>query len=658
MTARPRIAFVSREVHPFRAGGIAPVVTALARELAPVADVTVVTSATHRRRCDALGGPQAIAGPGVELVFVEEPAPDAERGYSSHAHDWSSRLYEALVARGARGAFDLIEFCDYMAEGFVTLQARRTGDPLLRDTRVVVRAHTTAELTSVLDGHLRGDNETIAVFEAERYCLRYADRFLHPGGDVLGTYRRFYGRDAIAREAHVLDAFLTQTPAAAPVPARSTSKAPLRLLYVGRLERRKGVIPLVKALCRAEYDDWRLTLVGDDTDTAPLGASVREHLEVMAAGDDRIRFAAPVPREAVGTVMRAHDLVIVPSLWECWPNVVREAYESNRPVLATPVGGLTEMVEDGVSGWLARDATADALLASLEELLGAPERVRERIASGAPRAAYDRLVDPDRTRREYLALLTPTPATLQRRPGSDAGVSVVIPYYEMDAYIDAAIASVRAQTRPVREIIVIVDGSFREQDASLWRLGEDPDVTVVAQPQSGLGAARNLGVAIARGACVLPLDADNELEPEFVERCLFGLNREPSLAYVTTWCRFINERGEPLGAPHEGHTPLGNWTRLIDRNNWAGDATAVVRRDVFERGFRYSTELTSYEDWFFYRQLHHAGLHGDVVPRRLFRYRVRRDSMLRTLGLDRTPRIVGEMAALMVEANTRWTVGV
>lgn len=650
MTPRPRIAFVSREVHPFRSGGIAPVVSGLARELGHVADVTVVTSGEYRQRCYALGGPAIVAGPGVEVIFVDEPVPDPQRGYASHAHDWSARLYEALATLGP---FDLIEFCDYMAEGFVTLQARRTGDPLLRDTRVLVRAHTTAELASVLDGHLRDDNETLAVFEAERYCLRHADRFLHPGGDILDSYRRFYGPDAIAPGEQVLDAFLTHVPPPPAVPARSSPDAPLRLLYVGRLERRKGVMTLVKALTRTEPDDWRLTLVGDDTDTAPLGASVREHLELTVAGDHRIRFADAVPRNAVDTVMRAHDLVIMPSLWECWPNVVREAYASNRPVLATPVGGLTEMVQDGVSGWLARGATADALLAALEPLLRVPERVRERIASGAPRSAYDRLVDPERTRREYLALLPA--ASPDRRRCAHSGVSVVIPYHEMDAHIDATIASVRAQSRPVDEIVIVDDGSFRDEDAPLWRLADDSDVTLVAQPNCGLGAARNLGVTLARGRYVLPLDADNELEPEFVERCLLALEREPSLAYVTTWCRFVDEHGKPLDSAHEGHTPLGNWTRLIDRNNWAGDATAILRRELFQRGFRYSTELTSYEDWFLYRQLHRAGLHGDVVPRRLFRYRVRRDSMLRTLGLDRTPRLFGEMAALIVESETRWT---
>jgi hypothetical protein len=48
-------------------------------------------------------------------------------------------------------------------------------------------------------------------------------------------------------------------------------------------------------------------------------------------------------------------------------------------------------------------------------------------------------------------------------------------------------------------------------------------------------------------------------------------------------------------------------------------------------------------------------LHGDVIPRRLFRYRVRADSMLRSVGLRRNERIADEMNALILEGETRWT---
>ncbi len=204
------------------------------------------------------------------------------------------------------------------------------------------------------------------------------------------------------------------------------------------------------------------------------------------------------------------------------------------------------------------------------------------------------------------------------------------------------------------QVVVVNDGSFREQDAVLERLAGEHDLTIVAQPNAGLSAARNLGVACSLGDLVLPLDPDNVLEPEFVERCLHALRRDDSLAYVTTWASAIGEDGRSLGRDR-GLAPYGNWSALIDRNNVGGDGTALIRRRWFDAGFAYSVDLTSFEDWFLYRQLHHAGRCGAVIPRRLFRYRVRDDSMVRTIGHKHTVRIFDEMNAHLREARTPWT---
>ena len=517
-----------------------------------------------------------------------------------------------------------------------------------------MRAHTTSELAAVLNGELRDDNETVAVGEIERYAMRHADALLFPGGDVAATYERFYGAGSLAPRRRVLDAFHPVDFAPAPVAAGADTGA-LRLLYLGRLERRKGVQNLVQAITGIESGGFTLTLIGADTATAPLGASMREHLELTLAGDERVRLLDALPRDRVGAAIEAHDVVVVPSLWECWANVAREAFLHNRPVLATPTGGMVELVEDGVCGWLAEDASAAGLRRALERLLARPQAVAELIAAGAPRAAYDRVVDPERTRREYGALLAGSPAPRPRATSAAPTVSVVVPYFQIDDHVEETLDSIAAQTAGVDEVVVVNDGAFREADAIVERLAAERGLLLVTQPNAGLGAARNLGTRVASGRYVLPLDADNVLEPEFVERCLHALEHDASLAYVTSWTRWIDEDGTPLGDGELGYQPLGNWTRLVERSNWAGDGTALMRREIFDRGFAWNTELTSYEDWLLYRQLHRAGLHGDVIPRRLFRYRIRAASMLRTVGLRHDRRLFDEMSALLAEGEMTWT---
>ncbi len=650
--ARPHIVLVGRELYPFVGGGIAPIIAANAQALSDVADVTLLTTHLHREAYERLIVAGPLYGPGVEVEFVTEPGPEpgARGAHYSHMHAWSSRVFEHLAERFGHRPPDLIEFCDYLAEGFVTMQAKHTAEPFLSRTIVAVRMHTSAEMASVLNGRLRTDMETEAVFDAERFCLRHADRLLYSGGDVMETYRRYYGPSALASASKVLEAFhVDYVPAPGDEPA---AEGPLRVLFLGRLERRKGVQNLMRAVNRIGYRDWRLTLLGGDTDTGPLGTSMFGQLELQAAGDERVVFAKPVPRAEVGAMIHAHDVVVVPSLWECWPNVAREAFLYNRPVLATPVGGLVDMVEPDRSGWLTRDTSVAALVEALEELIEQPQRAHELIRAGGPRQALERLHDADRTRREYLELLG-SPPSPRSRPARRPLVSIVVPYFKMHEHVRETIESIEAQSWPRIETVLVNDGSYRREDAIVEALAEEFGFTVVGQPNSGLSAARNLGVSQSHGTYVLPLDPDDMLAPDFVERCVDAMERHEDLAYVATWSTYVNERSVPL-RPEQGYRPYGNWSRLVDRENVAGAGTALIRRRWFDLGYRYNVDLTSYEDWFLYRELARAGHFGGVIPRKLFLYRVREASMLRSYGMANMTVLHDEMRALLREGEMRW----
>ena len=77
-----------------------------------------------------------------------------------------------------------------------------------------------------------------------------------------------------------------------------------------------------------------------------------------------------------------------------------------------------------------------------------------------------------------------------------------------------AIGSLLAQTYPRLEIVLVNDGSFEEEDWLLAELTAKLPVVLVSQMNSGLGAARNLGVLQARGRYVFPLDCDNVAESD------------------------------------------------------------------------------------------------------------------------------------------------
>ncbi len=202
----------------------------------------------------------------------------------------------------------------------------------------------------MLNGSLPGDLGTQSVHDMERYCLARADQLIWQGGDMLGTYRRFYGAAELAPEVRI------RYPYRGPIAldgrrlvGRRFLRAgrPLRLLYAGRIERRKGIHNLIRAMRRLPGD----AVPPDDPrrrhDQGPLGLSMVGPDRPAGGRAGQVRLGDALDREALATAIRAHDAVVIPSQWECWPYAALEPLHLNRPVLGTPVGGLVEMLERG-----------------------------------------------------------------------------------------------------------------------------------------------------------------------------------------------------------------------------------------------------------------------------------------------------------------------
>jgi glycogen(starch) synthase len=653
-----RIALVSREVHPFVGGGIGAFVAAAARLLSRIGDVTIVTTSSFRNQYERLAAQRDPRLPpaGVRVAFVEEPSAEQANGFYDLVQCYSARVLERLRELYPDGAPDVIEFADYHGEAFVTLQAAHALDRFLEHACICVRLHTTHELCQLLNGCYPRDLRSQAQFEMERFSLSRADRLIHQGGDILGTYGRYYGAGKLAQAVLIRYPYAGAA-VAADIDSTYSPSSPLRLLYAGRLERRKGIQNLVSALRGSAREDFRLTIVGSDTPTGPLGTSMRELLRLAIAEDQRIELGEALDRESLSAVIRAHDAVVVPSLWECWPYAALEALHLNRPVLGTPVGGLVELVRPGVSGWLARGTGSAELEAAVHNLLDRSGQLEDLIRSAAPLAHARALSDDQRILDAYgrLASVKPRRRARTRRPDPEQPlVSAIVPYHGASRYVADTISSLLAQTYPRLEIVLVNDGSFTDDDWVVAELAAHAPITVVSQMNQGLGAARNFGVSQSRGRYVFPLDADNLAAPEFVARCVEILERRPELAYLTAWSRYIDQHGRPQAGPTLGYQPLGNQAALIERENVAGDAAAVIPRRIFELGFRYSEELTSYEDWYLYRELHHSGRYGAVIPERLLRYRVHDQSLHALVAQPRRAWLEEEMRALLRENEVRW----
>jgi glycosyltransferase involved in cell wall biosynthesis len=138
-----------------------------------------------------------------------------------------------------------------------------------------------------------------------------------------------------------------------------SQERPLRLVYFGRLDPTKGVHVLIEALQLDKALPVTLDVYG--TAQGEGGAAYADRLQKLVMHDGRIAFKASVPSEKVIPTMRTYDAVVVPSQWlETGPLVVLEAFAARIPVLGSDLGGIAELVVNGVNGLLVSPSEINA----------------------------------------------------------------------------------------------------------------------------------------------------------------------------------------------------------------------------------------------------------------------------------------------------------
>lgn len=249
----------------------------------------------------------------------------------------------------------------------------------------------------VVTEHIEGFSHSPGQRALKRGELRRAAAVTAVCGAVADTLVRDYGVDrgrvrVVANGADPPDEH-AEAAAAREVRQRLGARTDRPLwLCVGRLEEQKGQTYLLQALARLR--ERRLPFVaafaGDGSDRAALERQARE----LALGDD-VQFLGQV--DAIGPVLSAADAVVLPSLWEGLPLTLLEALVRGRPVIATSVGGIPEVVTHGENGILVPPRDEEALAEALASFHTHPRAALELGARAASRVraehTWERVVE-------------------------------------------------------------------------------------------------------------------------------------------------------------------------------------------------------------------------------------------------------------------------
>jgi glycosyltransferase involved in cell wall biosynthesis len=156
-----------------------------------------------------------------------------------------------------------------------------------------------------------------------------------------------------------------------------------RVVFIGRLVRQKGVRTLVEAAGRMRTPGAQMVIVGDGPDRAEV-----ESLALRLGVAHRVHVTGFVPHERVPAVFASADVLVLPSLYEELGTVLVEAMHAGRPVVASRVDGIPEVVEDGVTGLLVAPGDAGALAQAVDRVLG-DDALARRLAANAMSRAPD-----------------------------------------------------------------------------------------------------------------------------------------------------------------------------------------------------------------------------------------------------------------------------
>ncbi|MBI2408985.1 MAG: glycosyltransferase [Gemmatimonadetes bacterium] len=386
----------------------------------PPLRVLFVTHAFPRQSGDAAGAfvlalAQAVQREGVEVRVLAPSAPglapvDTIDGIRVQRYRYAPRAWETLAYVGTMAEQVSASVRGKLALALMSWRGRRAARAVVRAWRPdLVHAHWW--FPSGMQGGGHGVPMVVTMHGSDVRLMRTAKARALFGRVAAQSAALFAVSGWLARQAR--DALGGRPVGTAPMPAAtSLFTAPAldahergRMLFVGRLNAQKGLDDLLQAMARARKS-WTLDVVGDGPDRAALE---RRAIELGVA--ERVQWLGHLPQTELAPLYGRSAALVIPSTDEGLGLVGVEAALCETPAIAYASGGLTDVVQDGVTGWLVPAGDIAALAHAIDGVVDRPPKARA--AGAAARVRALAVFSPDavgaRYRQAYDAALGARP---------------------------------------------------------------------------------------------------------------------------------------------------------------------------------------------------------------------------------------------------------
>lgn len=374
---------------PGSVGGIGRYIHQLAVELARLGhQVHVLTGAPEHDRVDFEDGVW------VHRIHPREYAVPSGMQVPAHLWNYSRTMLEEAREIAARRPVEAVYAPVWDLEGIAFLEARAW--PLITSLQTTMASYLDANPERQAD---RSFMSSFArpVLALEQRLMQESTRIHAISDAIVDEIERQYGMRFERDKLDVVPLGLEDWSGRAATAPAQLSAGALRLCFIGRMEMRKGAdvfLALADSLL-ARYPTLHIDLVGNDTIVQADGKTMRARFEAAQpalARSGRIVFHGAVSDEALRGFYQAADLVVASSRFESFGLVHLESMMYGTPVIGCAIGGMPEVIEEGVSGLLAKPGDGASLLDAVTRLLD-DGALRARLGEGA-RARYLRQFQP------------------------------------------------------------------------------------------------------------------------------------------------------------------------------------------------------------------------------------------------------------------------
>jgi glycosyltransferase involved in cell wall biosynthesis len=554
----------------------------------------------------------------------------------------------------AEGKPDYIEAQEYLAIAYYTLQFKLLKYSSFEGIPVILVLHSPAFL------YLYYNREGIYEFpnywtgELEISCIRAADQLIAPSQYIVDEIKKHIPLDGInvkvIRNPYQFESEkeLAVSKSGAPDLATKSVIKRDRIVFYGKLSPQKGVFEMFEYFRRLwdGGENYILNVVGGTEKVYyPEMKTMGQLIEDRYSSYIRkglVKFTGKVSPSEKDRVLADAHVILIPSLNDNLPYAAIEAMGLGKVILASLQGGQSELITDNVNGFLFDHEHPETFAEKLKQILSLEDRSLKDIGFEAAKSIRDQLaykrvyeqksellkgLDGNRAGQRFpftRPLAVPDKCLQGDREGSL--LSVVIPYYNMGAFIDACVASVLEGSHTNTEIIIVDDGSTdKASKIALEKWRKHSRIIVETKANGGLAHTRNYGASKAKGKYLAFLDADDTVAPDYYSKALKVLNAYENVSFVGSWVQFFGTKSDiwPTWNPEPPYILL---------HNTMNSSALVYKKEAFlEAGINDKKVDYGLEDYGSIISLLNAGYRGIVLPETLFNYRIRPDSMYRSL---------------------------